>query len=103
MTRLLGPPRTTQRRSRVVLLAAALAVLVTVFTVPAAAKLLGPNQTLACATANVLSGSNFEIDTNANLKVDGASPCIDWLADGTGNSLRTGVLAKNDVASGPTD
>src|SRR6266508_149135 len=103
MTRLLGPPRTTQRRSRVVLLAAALAVLVTVFTVPAAAKLLGPNQTLACATANVLSGSNFEIDVNANLKVDGGGTCIDWLAGGTGTAFRSGVLTKNDVASGSGD
>src|SRR5438128_1029112 len=44
---------------------------------------------VACSTANVLSGSNFEIDANANLKVDGAAPCIDWLAD-TGNAPRSG-------------
>jgi hypothetical protein len=33
----------------------------------------------ACATPNVLSGSKFEIDINANMKVDGAAAdCIDW-------------------------
>src|SRR5437867_2445531 len=103
MTRVLGPHGTKQRRGRVALFTTAVAVLVAVFTVPAAAKLLGPNQTLACSTANVLSGSNFEIDTNANFKVDGASPCIDWLAGGTGTAFRTGVLSKNDVASGSGD
>jgi hypothetical protein len=57
----------------------------------------------ACPTPNVLSGSNFEIDTSANLKVDGASPCIDWLAGGSGSVMRAGVLAKNDVPSGGDD
>jgi hypothetical protein len=47
-------------------------------------------------------GSAFEIDTNANLKVD-TSGCIDWLANGTGSSFRSGVLAKNDKASGSGD
>jgi hypothetical protein len=77
-------------------------LLVTVFTVSAGAT----SQQLAaasCATANVLSGSNFEIDVNANLKVDGASPCIDWLADGTGSALRSGVLAKADKPTGAGD
>ena len=57
----------------------------------------------ACTTPNVLSGSNFEIDLSANLKVDGASPCIDWLAGGSGSGLRSGVLAKSDKASGTND
>jgi hypothetical protein len=57
----------------------------------------------SCTTTNVLSGSNFEIDANANLKVDGADPCIDWLADGTGSALRSGVLAKNDKPTGGGD
>ncbi len=29
-----------------------------------------------------LPGSNFEIDTNANLKVDDAAPSIDWASRG---------------------
>src|SRR3954452_19005981 len=56
-----------------------------------------------CATTSVLSGSNFEIDTDANLKVDGAGDCIDWLAGGTGTSLRTGVLSTTDKPTGATD
>jgi len=103
MTHVLGPAGSTKRRARLTMLTAAVAALVTIFTVPAAGKYLGPNQTLACATASVLSGSNFEIDTNANLKVDGGGTCIDWLADGTGSALRSGVLTKNDVASGSGD
>jgi len=55
-----------------------------------------------CTTQRVLSGSNFEIDNNANLKVDDAQ-CIDWLTGGTGTSFRSGVLAKNDSPSGATD
>jgi hypothetical protein len=78
----------------------AFSLVVTIFTVSAAAR----QQAAAdCSTANVLSGSTFEIDVNANLKVDGTGDCIDWLADGTGSSLRTGVLAKADKPSGPTD
>src|SRR3954452_9208528 len=56
-----------------------------------------------CATTSVLSGSNFEIDTDSNLKVDGAADCIDWLAGGTGTSLRTGVLSTTDKPTGATD
>jgi hypothetical protein len=55
-----------------------------------------------CDTASVLSGSNFEIDTNANLKVDDAQ-CIDWLTGGTGTPFRGGVLATNDTPSGAGD
>jgi hypothetical protein len=55
-----------------------------------------------CA-GSVLTGSNFEIDANANLKVDGPADCIDWLADGTGTPLRAGVLANNDQPSGSND
>src|SRR6266516_5222999 len=82
-----------------------LGLLVTIFAVPAAARLVHLRAAAAdpCTTASVLSGSNFEIDTNANLKVDGASPCIDWLADGTGSGLRSGVLTKNDKPTGSTD
>src|SRR4051812_45680363 len=56
-----------------------------------------------CATTSVLSGSNFEIDTDANLKVNGAGDCIDWLAGGTGTPLRTGVLSTDDKPTGATD
>jgi hypothetical protein len=77
------------------------ALLAAVFTVRAA-RLPAAAADL-CSTANVLSGSNFEIDVNGNLKVDGASPCIDWLAGGTGTPLRSGVLAKADKPSGSTD
>ncbi|MDP9336959.1 MAG: hypothetical protein M3Q30_27100, partial [Actinomycetota bacterium] len=55
-----------------------------------------------CA-GNVLAGSNFEIDTDANLKVDGPADCIDWLVGGTGTPLRAGVLTKDDKPSGATD
>jgi uncharacterized repeat protein (TIGR01451 family) len=55
-----------------------------------------------CA-GSVLGGSNFEIDADANLKVDGPADCIDWLAGGAGSALRTGVLAKNDKPSGAND
>jgi hypothetical protein len=57
----------------------------------------------ACTTPNVLSGSDFEIDVSANLKVDGSSPCIDWLAGGSGTALRAGVAAKDDKPTGPGD
>jgi hypothetical protein len=42
-----------------------------------------------------LSGSNFEIDTNANLKVDHAAPSIDWMS--------VTEQFKNDTASGRND
>jgi hypothetical protein len=42
-----------------------------------------------------LSGSNFEIDPDANLKLDGAPPLIDW---GIVTEIR-----KADTTSGPTD
>jgi hypothetical protein len=42
-----------------------------------------------------LSGSNFEIDTDANLKVDDPTPSIDW--------ANVSEVRKQDTASGPTD
>jgi hypothetical protein len=80
----------------------ALGLLATVFTVSAAGGRLQAAAS-TCTTPNTLSGSNFEIDPNANLKVDGASPCIDWLADGSGSPLRAGVLAKADKPTGSGD
>ena len=41
-------------------------------------SLMGVATTLASHSEVSLSGSNFEIDTNANLKVDDAAPSIDW-------------------------
>jgi hypothetical protein len=55
------------------------------------------------ASGASLPGSNFEIDTNANLKVDGAAPAIDWLAGGTGTGMRSGVITKADLPSGQND
>ncbi|SFY37328.1 hypothetical protein SAMN02787144_102133 [Streptomyces atratus] len=90
------------RRRRPLRAALVTASLAAAFTAPASlnsqAMALAP-----CSTASVLPGSNFEIDTDANLKVDGASPCIDWLSGGLGNSMRTGVLVKPDMPSGPND
>ena len=42
-----------------------------------------------------LPGSNFEIDTNANLKVDHAAPSIDWAS--------VGETRKSDAATGQND
>src|SRR5262249_24950763 len=56
-----------------------------------------------CNTSSVLDGSNFEIDTDANLTVDGGGTCIDWLADGSGSAFRAGVLTKADKPTGPND
>ncbi|QNS04055.1 Ig-like domain-containing protein [Streptomyces xanthii] len=49
-----------------------------------------------------LSGSNFEIDTSANLRVNGTGDCIDWRSSST-NTLRSGVLKKADRPSGSND
>jgi hypothetical protein len=72
----------------------AISLIVGIFTLPAAAT----QQQAACTTANVLSGSNFEIDVDANLKVDGSPPCIDWLAGGTGSALRSGVARLSEIS-----
>jgi hypothetical protein len=42
-----------------------------------------------------LPGSNFEIDTDANLKVDDPAPSIDW--------ANVSEVRKQDTTSGPTD
>jgi hypothetical protein len=58
--------------------------------------------TAACSNPATLTGSAFEIDTNANLVVD-TTGCIDWLAGGTDSAFRSGVLAKNDQPTGAND
>jgi Prealbumin-like fold domain len=57
----------------------------------------------SCLTPSVLPGSNFEIDTDANLIVNGALPCIDWLAGGTSSAFMPSVLVKHDLPSGKGD
>ncbi|HTK15019.1 MAG TPA: hypothetical protein VL769_01400, partial [Acidimicrobiia bacterium] len=56
-----------------------------------------------CPTSSAISGSNFEIDTNANLTTDGGSPCIDWLAGGSGTAMRSGVVTDADKPTGAGD
>jgi len=64
--------------------------------------------TANCAFAQTLAGSAFEIDTDANLKVDATGPtntgCIDWLTNGNeSDPLRPGVIAQPDLPSGQAD
>ncbi len=56
-----------------------------------------------CTTPSVLSGSHFEIDTSANLVVNGGADCIDWLTGGAGAGLRSRVVKKLDRPSGASD
>ena len=58
--------------------------------------------TTTCSNPATLGGSAFEVDTNANLIVN-TSGCQDWLTGGTGTGFRSGVVAKNDTASGSGD
>ena len=100
--RMLGPVGSRRRRrfsvfGPFVAFAAVAALLV--FVVGAAAVVPAPN----CSTLNVVTGSNFEIDVNANLKVDGSGNCIDWLNAGTANTLMSSVLKKNDKPTGSGD
>jgi hypothetical protein len=70
----------------------------------AACTFAGPAMatTATCSNTATLTGSAFEIDTNANLIVN-TSGCIDWLTGGTGTPFRNGVLAKNDQPTGADD
>jgi hypothetical protein len=58
---------------------------------------------VAAVQATNTIGSNFEIDTDANLVVNGSSPDIDWLAGGSGSALRAGVVTKADKPTGSGD
>jgi hypothetical protein len=73
-------------------------------------SLVGASTTLASHPEVSLSGSNFEIDTDGNLKQDDASPSIDWasitevrrqdLASGSGdNSFGQGTKEDSAVPS----
>src|SRR5690348_82404 len=57
--------------------------------------------TTTCSNTATLGGSAFEIDVDANLKVD-TTGCVDWLASGQ-NAFRSGVAAKNDKPTGAGD
>jgi hypothetical protein len=56
---------------------------------------------VAGQAANTIGGE-FEVDANANLKVDTAGN-IDWLAGGSGTAFRTGVVTKGDKPTGSGD
>lgn len=73
----------TRRRGRLLVCASAAALAVAL--IPAVATASHPEVSLP--------GSNFEIDTDANLKVDDASPSIDWasVAQQGGTDLATGT------------
>ena len=73
-----------RRRGTAIVAAAALAVPAAVLMAPA-----------AFAVNVALPGSNFEIDSDANLKLDGVAPAIDW---GTVNEQR-----QTDKPTGQTD
>ena len=94
--RILGPTGGRRRRLWLVGPIATLVVLVALFI--SASAVAVPT----CATPNVVTGSVFEIDTDANLSVDGGADCIDWNNSGT-NTKRSGVLAKDDLPSGSGD
>jgi Prealbumin-like fold domain len=69
---------------------------ITVFAVIGAMILaIGIPAALASHPEVSLAGSNFEIDTDANLKVDDASPSIDWVG--------TAETRKSDDPSGAND
>lgn len=57
--------------------------------------LIGVQAAFASHPEVSLAGSNFEIDTDANLKVDDPAPSLDW--------ANVNEIRKADTASGPTD
>lgn len=85
----------TSGRRRVTVVGAVLAIL-------ASYGVAGP---VTAASADTVGTSSFQIDTDANLTVDGppAAGTIDWLTGGSGSSLRTDVLHRADKPSGTTD
>ncbi len=56
----------------------------------------------AAQATPTLSGSTFEIDTDANLVVNEGSR-IDWLTGGANSAMRDGVVVKADDPSGSSD
>jgi hypothetical protein len=100
MTRIVGT-RGSRRRSRFLLLVPFALLAVVAVTISGSA--IADTATCDATTppTRTLSGSAFEIDPDANLKVD-LTTCIDWRADST-NTFRSGVAEKNDSASGSGD
>jgi hypothetical protein len=103
-TRVLGPTGGRRRRWTAVLTAlASMGLLLTFFAVSASAQRastasIAATTCTAAAGVSVLSGANFEIDDNANLTTQGASPCEDWNA-----VIPSPALVKNDALSGTGD
>lgn len=99
--RVLGPRRGPRRRWAGGAAAVAAACLLLVFFVVSASARQGTSeQALACppAGATLLTGSNFEIDANANLKTAGTSPCVDW-----NDVIPSPASVRNDTLSGSGD
>jgi hypothetical protein len=67
------------------------------------ALLVGTQVATASHPEASLPGSNFEIDENANLKVDDPAPSIDWLTGGADTGLRADVVTRDDEPSGQND
>ncbi|HKY74529.1 MAG TPA: Ig-like domain-containing protein [Acidimicrobiia bacterium] len=59
--------------------------------------------TVACGAQTSLSQSRFEIDVDANTRVNNTLDCIDWSDSTTPTSYRAGVLAPNDLPTGSGD
>ncbi len=96
--RILGPTGGRRRRLWLIGPIATLVVLVGLF-VSSGAVAVTP-----CTTLNQVTGSNFEIDVDANLRVDGPADCIDWDNSGPPNNvMRSGVLSKPDKPAGSGD
>ena len=84
----MAPTRPRLHLSRNVQRAALMAVVVIAALMPSAAA-------FASHPEVSLPGSNFEIDTDANLRVDDPAPSLDW--------ANVAETRKQDTASGPTD
>ena len=69
----------------------------------AAVLLIGMQAAFASHPEVSLPGSNFEIDTDANLKVDDPAPSIDWGGIAQTNSALTGEVRATDKPTGQTD
>ena len=56
-----------------------------------------------CPTSSVVTGSNFEIDTNANLAVNGGEPVHRLARRCQRNAMRSGVITHADKPTGVGD
>jgi hypothetical protein len=82
--RILGPEGSQRRRRFLWAPMLAVVAFVVIFTISASAN--PPLST--CTTLNTVNGSNFEIDVDANIAVDGGTGCVDWQsADVLANGL----------------